>query len=144
MWVACLLDWLFWTTCNAFLCHSRLWLTHLAGIILGMGSANETLYWNGISHWLSPYPEYPCSGLWKWDDIFKWFSWKKIDMFWSKFSLDLVPKGQIDNKSLLVQVMTWCCQVTSHPLNQCWSAQQHLCGVTRPQWVNHSNRPLLL
>ena len=30
---------------------------------------------------------------------------------------------------MLVQVMAWCCQTTSHYLYQCWL------GVIRPQWV---------
>ena len=46
-------------------------------------------------------------------------------------SLDLT-----DNKSTLVQVMAWCCQATSHYLDQCWPRSPTPYGVTRPQRVN--------
>ena len=36
-----------------------------------------------------------------------------------------------DYKSILVQVMAWCHQASSHYLSQCWP--------TRPQWVNSSS-----
>ena len=50
-------------------------------------------------------------------------------------SLKFVPKGPIDNKSALVQVMVGAKQVTSHYLNQCWpSSLMHICG-TRGRWV---------
>ena len=42
--------------------------------------------------------------------------------------------GLIDNKSSLIQLMAWCCQVRSHYLNQLW--QTH--GVTRPELGNGS------
>ena len=32
--------------------------------------------------------------------------------------------------------MTWCHQVTSHYLNQCWPRSMIPYGITRPQWVN--------
>ena len=41
-----------------------------------------------------------------------------------------------DNKSTLVQVMAWCCQVTSHYLSQCWPRLMLTHGVARPKWVN--------
>ena len=31
-----------------------------------------------------------------------------------------MPQNTFDNKSALVQVMTWCHQTTSHSLSQCW------------------------
>ena len=53
-----------------------------------------------------------------------------------QISLKFVPKGPIDNKSILVQVMAGTEQATSHYLNQCWPySLTHIC-VTRPQWVN--------
>ena len=45
-------------------------------------------------------------------------------------SLDLT-----DDKSTLVQVMTWCRQAKCHYLNQCWLRSMSPNGVTRPQWV---------
>ena len=39
-----------------------------------------------------------------------------------------------DDKSTLVQVMTWCRQATSHYLSQCWPRSMPPYGVTRPQW----------
>ena len=32
--------------------------------------------------------------------------------------------------------MAWCCQATSHCLNQCWPRSMLPYGVTWPQWVN--------
>ena len=52
----------------------------------------------------------------------------EIALRWT--SLDLS-----DDKSILVQVMAWCHQATSHYLNQCWPRSLPPYGVTRPQWV---------
>ena len=52
----------------------------------------------------------------------------KIALRWT--SLDLS-----DDKSTLFQVMAWCCQASSHYLNQCWPRSLSPYGVTRPQWV---------
>ena len=41
-----------------------------------------------------------------------------------------------DDKSILVGVMAWCHQATSHYLSQCWPRSKSPYGVTRPQWVN--------
>ena len=61
-------------------------------------------------------------------------------MTWCLTCNDLVPSG---NKSLhetmmiqLVHVMTWCCQATSHYMNQWWSSFTSPYGVIRQQWVN--------
>ena len=40
------------------------------------------------------------------------------------------------DKSVLVQVMAWCCQATSHYQSQCWSRSMSPYGFIRPQWVN--------
>ena len=40
-----------------------------------------------------------------------------------------------DDQSILVQVMAWCRQATSHYLSQCWPRSLSPYGVTRPQWV---------
>ena len=40
-----------------------------------------------------------------------------------------------DDKSTLVQVMSWCCQATSHYMSQCWPRSLSPYDVTRPQWV---------
>ena len=47
-----------------------------------------------------------------------------------------MPQNLIDDKSTLVQVMSWCRQATSHYLNQCWPRSATPYGITRPQWVN--------
>ena len=46
-----------------------------------------------------------------------------------------MPQNLTDEKPTLVQVMTWCCQATSHRLNQCWLRPVSPYGVTRPQWI---------
>ena len=38
----------------------------------------------------------------------------------------------LDDKSPLVEVMTWCCQAKSH----CWPRSMSPYGVSRPQWGN--------
>ena len=40
--------------------------------------------------------------------------------------------------------MAWCCQATSHYLNQCWPRSMSPYGVTRPQWVNLIITPVVL
>ena len=45
------------------------------------------------------------------------------------------PQNLIDDKSVLVQVMAWCRQATSHYLNQCRPRYMSPYGVTRPQWL---------
>ena len=40
--------------------------------------------------------------------------------------------------SILVQVMAWCCQATSHYPSQCWARFMSPYSFTRPQYVNPS------
>ena len=71
------------------------------------------------------------------DDIFKCNFVNENVLISIRTPLNFVPKGPIDNKSSLVQVMAWCRQATSHYLNQWWlSLLMHIC-VTWPQWVNY-------
>ena len=42
-----------------------------------------------------------------------------------------------DDQSILVHVMAWCRQATSHYLSQCWPRFISLYGVTSPLWVNN-------
>ena len=49
-------------------------------------------------------------------------------------SLDLT-----DEKSTLVQVMTWCRQAPSHYLSQCWPRSLSPYGIIELQWVNSSS-----
>ena len=73
------------------------------------------------------------------DDIFKRIFVNENDWMSIKISLKFIHEGPIDNKSVLVQVMAWRRQATSHYLNQCWpSFLTHICG-TRGRWVNHGD-----
>ena len=56
----------------------------------------------------------------------------EIALIW--MSLDFT-----DDLSILVQVMAWCRQATSHYLSKCWRRFLLPSGVTRPQWVNWSS-----
>ena len=58
-----------------------------------------------------------------------WVISSKIVLRW--MSLDLT-----DDKSTVLQVMTWCCQATSLYLSQNWPRSLLLVGVTRLQWGN--------
>ena len=53
-----------------------------------------------------------------------------------EIALRWMPQDLTDDKSTLVQVMTWCHQATSHYLSQCWPRSLSPNGITRPQWVN--------
>ena len=56
----------------------------------------------------------------------------------TQISLKFIPKGPIDNKPALVQIMAWHCS-GSKPLSEqilTWSLM-HIC-VTRPGWVYHA------
>ena len=54
------------------------------------------------------------------------FWWWKVLHLGSK----LFPKGPIENKSILVHVMTWRGLATNHELNQCWpSSLTHTCDT---------------
>ena len=57
-----------------------------------------------------------------------------IDLRW-------IQQNTFDDKSILVQVMAWCHQATSHYLSQYWPRSSSPYGITRPQWVN-SLRPI--
>ena len=41
-----------------------------------------------------------------------------------------------DDKSTLIQVMTWCPQAAGHYLSKCRPRSTSTYGVTRPQWAN--------
>ena len=51
-------------------------------------------------------------------------------------ALRWMPRDFTDDKSILVQVMAWCHQSTSHYLSQCWFRSLSPYGITRPQWVD--------
>ena len=43
-------------------------------------------------------------------------------------------RNTFGDKSKKVQVMDWCCQASSHYLNQCWHRCMFPYGITRHQW----------
>ena len=52
------------------------------------------------------------------------------------------PQHCPDCESTLAQVMAWCCQATSHYLNQCWHNYISPYDITRDQWVTHKEQTL--
>ena len=56
-----------------------------------------------------------------------------------EIALRWMPLDLTDDKSILVQVMAWCRQATSHYLSQCWPKSMLPNGITRPQWINSSH-----
>ena len=60
-----------------------------------------------------------------------------IGIFRSSYGNTLIWMAQdlTDDKSILVQVMAWCHQATSHHLSQCWPRSVSPYRITRPQWV---------
>ena len=65
------------------------------------------------------------------DGIFKCISSKENVSILIKILLKFVPKGPIDNKSALVQIMAWC-QIGDRPLSE--PMLTHTCS-TRGRWV---------
>ena len=57
-----------------------------------------------------------------------WGNSCEIALIW--MSLDFT-----NDQSILVRVMAWCRQATSHYLSQCWRRSLSPYGVTRSQWV---------
>ena len=55
-------------------------------------------------------------------------------------TLRWMPQNTCDENWILVQVMAWCRQATSHYLNQCWPWSLSPNNVSRPKWV----KPFLL
>ena len=53
-----------------------------------------------------------------------------------RIALRRMPQNPFDDKSVLVQVMAWCHQTTSHHLKQSWPRSLSPYGITRPWWVN--------
>ena len=70
------------------------------------------------------------------DDIFKRISWTEKVPILIKISLKFIPKGPIDKKPPLVQIMAWR-RTDARPLSEPMVACliKHVC-VTRPQWVS--------
>ena len=50
-------------------------------------------------------------------------------------ALRWIPQNLTNEKSTLVQVMTWHCQATNHYLRQCWPRSMSTYDIIRPQWV---------
>ena len=53
-----------------------------------------------------------------------------------EIALRWMPQNFTDDKSILVEVMAWCHQATSHYLGQCWPRSISPNYVAKPQWVN--------
>ena len=56
------------------------------------------------------------------------FTWIK-SLYLDLTSLMCIPKGPIEIKTTLVQVMAWGKQETSHHLNQCWLIHLYIHAV---------------
>ena len=54
-------------------------------------------------------------------------------------TLRWMPQDLTDDVSILVQVMAWCHQATSHYLSQCWLSLLSPYDVARPQWIKGSH-----
>ena len=72
------------------------------------------------------------------DDPFKCIFLNENVRISIKISLKFVPKGPINNKSALIQIMAWC-RSGDKPLFEAmvFSLLTHIC-FTRPQWVNNA------
>ena len=68
--------------------------------------------------------------------FFKLILWINIWHISCEIGFRWVPYNAICDKSVLLQVMAWCHQATSHYLSQCWPRFMLPYGITGPQWVN--------
>ena len=97
------------------------------------------IVWISLKIWLKFVPEVRINNIPSLVQIMAWLilvngSWGisfESALRWMLLDLKLT-----DDKSILVQVMAWCRQATSHYLSQCWPRSMSQYGVTRPQWVN--------
>ena len=63
---------------------------------------------------------------------------QKLTSTWCEIVFRWMPQNLVDGKSTFVQIMTWCRQVPSHYLNQCWLRSLSSWGVSGTQWVKQS------
>ena len=68
-------------------------------------------------------------------NIFKFIFLIEKFLILSQTSLRFLPWGPIYSKAALVKVRVWCCQVTSHSLNQCRLRTTMQYGNAGTQWV---------
>ena len=73
-------------------------------------------------------------GIWKYNIYSHLVHWyRKYFLGWCSQVWATAP---IDDKRMLVQVMAWCRQATSHYLNQCWPRSMSPYDVTKPRLIN--------
>ena len=66
------------------------------------------------------------------DNFFKCILLNENEYILIQFSLKFVPKGLINDKSALVEIMAWCWQATRHYLNRCRARCVMPFGFTKP------------
>ena len=69
-------------------------------------------------------------------DIFKHICFNKILSYFISNHADLKFLRVQVTTSALIEAIIWCCQATSHYLNQCWPKSITPYGMTWPLWVN--------
>ena len=115
----------------------------------GCGSESLTLavrrHW---SHWLAE--EHTAEiehtginslapGKFEWNFRYVIFKWISVIDGWGISCEIAIIRISLDftyDQSILVQVMAWCRQATSHYLSQCWPRSPTIYGAIGPQWVN--------
>ena len=87
-------------------------------------------------------------GKFEWNFWYVFFKWILVIDGWGiscEIALMWMSLDSTYDKSILVQVMAWCHQATSHYLSQCWPRSMLPNGITCPQWVQHIHQgPWLL
>ena len=100
----------------------------------------KKLCWHYIAYgWLSAVNSL-APGRFQWN--FRWIIFKILLEIggWGisyEIALTWISLYLTDDKSTLVQVMTWCPQAASHYVNNCRPRSMSTCGVPGPQWVNN-------
>ena len=51
-------------------------------------------------------------------------------------SCEIALRWNFDDKYILIQVMVWCHQATSHYLSQYWPSSMSSYVITRPKWID--------
>ena len=125
--------------------HSSGWwfemLQHLFDITVMIGVMNFSLSSGKISTTWCPFNSL-APGKFEWNFrylILQIISVTDCRVISCELALRWMPLDFTDDKSILVQVMAWCHQATSHYLSQCWPRSLSPYGVIRPQWVKYKD-----
>ena len=100
--------------------------------------SSQKAFFPGTWTWLFTVLNSLVPGKFEWNFIYVIFKWIDVIDGWGIACEIALIWMSLDftDMSILVQVMAWCRQATSHYMSQCWPRSLSPYGVTRPEWVN--------